>query len=373
MLAGPVQIAKRPRTSIDYGFGGEMVDYSIGPSWDNLFGEDLIIPASNINGYEGINWNMSFGDMENLLCNVDGYDFENNLLMNNVILPESPSIGKRKRSVATLEILNNWNVDYQKSCPVPVLPWIPQAVITNTVPSTHTVIDSSAMFQLMVEPKEIQRKSYMNENRYLLPNPLVVQIKEEHAEYLQNTIPSVSVTLVNLEGVELTGLKKAELHGVLAQKMVGTRAQFMLKILDTAEGTKFRLRFTIDYELNGIKNQGIILSRPFMVYSNKRKTVKSHPIITAIKSTQGSFSRETEVWIKGTNFFKNMMVSFGDLPGKVLEVEDGLITVIAPARPDLNTTTTVSVKVFNRYPKSTISSQDDFTFVYGSSEKPDSL
>jgi hypothetical protein len=92
-----------------------------------------------------------------------------------------------------------------------------------------------------------------------------------------------------------------------------------LQILETSEGTLFRLMFVVTYTLDGVGQvEEKILSRPFQVYSNKKKNIKGKfigliqrlvtecceekPLVFDMKPNQGPATAETEVWIKGRGF-----------------------------------------------------------------------
>jgi hypothetical protein len=57
-------------------------------------------------------------------------------------------------------------------------------------------------------------------------------------------------------------------------------------------------------------------------------------------------------------------VSFGDKVGKVMETSDNLLTVLAPARYDLLSDTTVPVVVSNKYPHEVMSADKRLSFLY---------
>lgn len=67
----------------------------------------------------------------------------------------------------------------------------------------------------------------------------------------------------------------------------------------------FRLMFTITFTLDGVGScEEKIMSRPFQVYSNRKKNVKGQekPTVIDIKPKEGSSAQETEMWIKGRGF-----------------------------------------------------------------------
>ena len=65
---------------------------------------------------------------------------------------------------------------------------------------------------------------------------------------------------------------------------------FSLKVLDTSEGDVFRLLFTVDYTMERIgTRREKILSRPFTVNSNRRKSMKGTDIRKLFFSLQFVF------------------------------------------------------------------------------------
>jgi len=228
-------------------------------------------------------------------------------------------------------------------------------------------------FVLLEQPNVRQRKSYKNENRYVLPNPLTICAREEGpGEKLPRVIDGVvTVSLVGAEGQDLPVAKTSILEspeGGLTQTLDSNlSAHFSLKVLDTSEGTMFRLLFTASFTLEGIGScEEKIMSRPFQVYSNRKKHVKGQekPSVIDIKPKEGPSAQETEIWIKGRGFSDRVVVSFGDKIGRIVETTENLLTVCAPARFDLVADTPVQVIVSNKYPHELFSADKKFTFVY---------
>jgi len=181
----------------------------------------------------------------------------------------------------------------------------------------------------------------------------------------------VSVSLVNGEGQELSSVKPNLLEspdGGLSQHLDSNlSAHFSLKILDTSEGTMFRLLFTINYTVDGLGQlEEKIMSRPFQVYSNRKKNVKGQerPVVADIKPNHGVANQETEVWIKGRGFSDRVIIYFGDKPGRIIEATENLLTVVAPQRFDIMHDTPVQVIVSNKYPHDQLSADKKVTFVY---------
>jgi len=219
-----------------------------------------------------------------------------------------------------------------------------------------------------------QRKSYKNENRYVLPNPLTICARDEAiGEKLPRIIDGqVMCVLVNSEGGELPNNKANILEapeGGLTQHLDSNMsAHFSLKILDTSEGTMFRLLFTMIYNLEGIGPcEEKILSRPFQVYSNRKKNPKGQekPTVIDIKPKEGPALQETEVWIKGRGFSdRAVIVQFGDKIGRIVETTDNLLTVMAPQRFDLVSDTPVAVIVSNKSTHDLLSADKKPSFIY---------
>jgi len=245
----------------------------------------------------------------------------------------------------------------------------------SNVPLTAPVLTPQLLnvrFLLQEQPNMRQRKSYRNENRYLLPNPMTVCCRDVAPEENLPTIieGKVSVQLVSAGGEEIPSAKQNILdcpEGGLTQPLdQGLKARFSLKVLETSEGTMFRLLFSVVYRVEG----GIgsceekILSTPFQVSANIKKNVKELPSVFEMKPKEGLAATETEVWIKGQGFSDRVVVAFGDKLGKIIETTDNLITVQAPARPDFVTGTTVSVVVSNKYSNETLSAEKLLAFIY---------
>lgn len=147
------------------------------------------------------------------------------------------------------------------------------------------------------------------------------------------------------------------------------------KILDTSEGTLFRLCFTVVYNVEGI---GVceekVLSRPFQVYSNRKKSKagtlsprglsREQPVVIDIKPNEGIATEETEVWIKGRGFSETVSVLFGDKPGTVTEQAHNFISVLAPPSYGVVSDTPVPVVVINKYGQEGLEAEKRATYTY---------
>jgi len=108
-------------------------------------------------------------------------------------------------------------------------------------PSESTPPGSSLepMFHLVHQPHEKQRKSYSRENRCLLPNPLVVKLKDQR-ECRKIEKGGVYARLVYENKEDLEASKKV-LDGELMKPLDSEcKAQFSLKVNDTSESRKYR-------------------------------------------------------------------------------------------------------------------------------------
>jgi len=69
-----------------------------------------------------------------------------------------------------------------------------------------------------------------------------------------------------------------------------------------------------------------------------------------LKPEEGSFLKETEIWIKGSNFTDNIAVTIGGHLSKIIDIKPNLITCLSPVRPDLEQKSiTVDVVVSCRF------------------------
>jgi len=250
---------------------------------------------------------------------------------------------------------------------------------TSSTPAANifSSTEGTGMFMLLEQPNEVQRKSYKNENRCLLPNPLTICQKEFLPEDKRGQVPvdgSVTVSLVDQDGEEL-GPNKAHMLDSIERSTTqpldeNLSAQFSLKIMETSEGNMVRLLFTVRYRLKSLGQcEEKILSRPFVVYSNRKKHVKvspdkEKPVLVDVKPQRGEFNRDTEVWIKGRGFSDKVAVTFGDKTAKVVDTSENLITVLAPQRDDITRDTTVDITVSNKFARELYSSEKKLSFTY---------
>lgn len=206
-------------------------------------------------------------------------------------------------------------------------------------------------FELLYQPNEKQRKSYKNENRYILPNPLTIVLsklmKEKKVKIDKGT---VNVSLLYDTGEELEENREHILDGVKTRSLdKEKKAQFHLKVVETSDRNRFRLQFLVRFWINKVEHVEKIISHCFRVTSNKKSASIERPRPFAIKPAYGPTNGETEVWIRGKLFTDraNTSVTFGGKEAKVIETEDNILVCYAPVRDDLQEDTMVEVKVTN--------------------------
>jgi hypothetical protein len=122
-------------------------------------------------------------------------------------------------------------------------------------------------FEIPVQPKEKQRKSYKNENRYLTPNPMSVKFTGDGP----SPAATVEVMLADENCTPLDASRQAELVGE-RQRPLGSDgvAPFSLKMYDTSRNEWVRLLFVVRFA-DSQANQWICTSR-FRVDTNVKRS-----------------------------------------------------------------------------------------------------
>jgi len=181
-------------------------------------------------------------------------------------------------------------------------------------------------FKLLAEPNEQQRKSYWNENRCLLPKPLTICPCETNLPVVSKGIVHVKLVREDLSDLESTkaNILRGDNNEVLNNQQ---SAEFTLKVSDTSDGSKFRLAFTINYQLEETPNvdyEDFVISRPFVVSSNKKeystKTAEKDRVFR-ITPNRGPNDKLTCVRIEGKNMqgCKDLTVLFGETPSPSIQ------------------------------------------------------
>jgi len=228
-----------------------------------------------------------------------------------------------------------------------------------------------ARFAMREQPKPKQRKSYKNENRYLLPNPTQVVLTEA-AKGQGTWVTKAMCTVKLLDGLgnrlaRQTGYYLEDVEGSLTKEMDLAHGafDFSLKVRQNSGPEKFRLCFSINYGTSdGQSHKEKLISSPFLVQSNKSFFSKD-PKVRAIHPSVGINLRPNELWIKGRDFNeKGVCVKIDGVEALVTEIQPNFIVVMTPPRVDLNATRTVSVSVANVFKQKVVASEQELEYTY---------
>jgi len=234
------------------------------------------------------------------------------------------------------------------------------------------IIISNHVFELDKQPNEKQRKSYKNENRFILPNALTIQRKRNiQPQLIQNA--SVLVGLCFENGEQLDAMSYIEGELVQTIDKHSGKAHFSLKMLEVSEPRKFRLFFDVKYFIYENAHYDRIITFPFMVSSNRKKFLIEQPLVFKINPTQGMCNEETEVWIKGLAFTERgtTHITFGGKSAKISETDDNLLMCYAPPIGNIEEDLVVLVEVMNTHPnKGELIATYKPLFTYLSEERP---
>jgi len=227
-------------------------------------------------------------------------------------------------------------------------------------------------FMLREQPKPKQRKSYRNENRYLLPNPTSVILTEEAKDRMGPSIAASSCTVTLLDG-NGNRLPRQVSHYIentdgnlkIHMEPPATSFEYTLKVRQNSGPDKFMLCFHVQYDLtDGTSHQETILSTPFLVQSNKSFFSKD-PKLTSIQPPMGLNDRPNEVWIKGRDFNeKGVSVRVDGVDATVIEVQPNLIVILTPARQDIHSDRRVTVNVCNMFKHKKVHSEQELDYIY---------
>lgn len=236
-----------------------------------------------------------------------------------------------------------------------------QACQSNPIAShgiTSTVITPLAMaastvtnFRITREPHDVQRKSYKNEKRYLVPKPIVVSWVGPADADVRGT---VDVSLANEDGSDLPPSVQDALEGTKrkAINIEDKTASFSLIMRSVSGDSKLRLRFVVTYKVGEKTSTEILFSLPFKVESNRKKMVTERPQALSIKPKEGLAACAEEVWVWGAKFSDkgSVRVKFGDVFAVVTRSDGNILECAAPPRMDFRESTTVPVMIGNAHP-----------------------
>lgn len=225
-------------------------------------------------------------------------------------------------------------------------------MITSTVVTPLAMAASTVTnFRITREPHDIQRKSYKNEKRYLVPKPIVVSWVGPADADVSGT---VEVSLANEDGSALPPSAQDALEGTKRKVLNGEdkTASFSLIMRSVSGDSKLRLRFVVSYKTSDKMCTEILFSLPFKVESNRKKMVTERPQALSIKPKEGLATCAEEVWLWGAKFSDkgSVRVKFGDVFAMVTRSDGNILECAAPPRMDFRESTTVPVMIGNAHP-----------------------
>jgi len=223
-------------------------------------------------------------------------------------------------------------------------------------------------FYLQKHPNPFQRKCYANENRYLLPHPLVIV----HSSTQSLQWWRVTALLGAKDGetldkqsngreyhylVDPSGLKKMN-------RPMDISCEFSLRLLSQSALRRFTLIFYIKYmtETGGVYREKLI-SEPFELQSNKI-FVGAEPQVETVTPWQGSHTSTTEVTIKGSDFSRKVSVHLDGREIPVIRFANTFVVVQIPPQPALQVTTTMQLLLINHFKKQKVPARSTQEFTY---------
>ncbi|KAH3761020.1 hypothetical protein Pelo_7181 [Pelomyxa schiedti] len=220
------------------------------------------------------------------------------------------------------------------------------AVSNNAPPSIQP-----ARFRIIQEPYDIQRKSYKNENRYILPNPIIVAWAGSTEDTVTGT---VEVYLATETGEEMSPEWQEILDTPAKCKPLDEdkRASFALRMLATSGDLKFRLLFKVKYNLGAGDLTERLVSTCYRVESNRKKCPLERPKVWQLDPAEGYASQDVPVCIWGSKLGdKNCMkVLFGSQEATIKSVGTNHLECTVPAQ-QLIRDMPVRVNVANLHPQ----------------------
>lgn len=154
----------------------------------------------------------------------------------------------------------------------------------------ETNINSNSRFTIVDEPSSYQRVSYRNEPRFLVPNPIVVKLKDSNDGFKLPKIlcGSALACLVDSNGKDLSYLSCEK--GLSQELDENLQASFPLKVHQTSVGKLFRLVFRIRYTACRARQE------------ESSRSPGASPGSILITSHDNSREEEAEAIEVGTNF-----------------------------------------------------------------------
>jgi len=202
---------------------------------------------------------------------------------------------------------------------------------------TLQIVKTGFRFELKNQPNQKQERGPLNQQRYLLPNPITIGLGDSNPGDPSFVSGRVKVSLADSQGK----LMKDDIHVLicadnLMERPLSTHgsANFPLLIrASTEHSNMFKLVFTVNYRLQGIDItfEEVIQSRTFVVYT-KRGNSGVIPLVMGLMPLEGQGG--TELWIKGSGFRKDKVrVSIGGVAAIVVETLPTVLTATVPQLP----------------------------------------
>ncbi|PRP84657.1 hypothetical protein PROFUN_07907 [Planoprotostelium fungivorum] len=199
------------------------------------------------------------------------FDTEEPMVVSEFVLPETKSFPKpRPKRVIPPPFDYSSDEDNvtQETIPTSVMEDVQSEEEDSSPMEQIAIKKEDNIFELSAQPRSVQRRCYLKENRYVMPNPLVVRCKDE-ALVSHGT---VNVQLVDAETLEpIVGTEDKpvmEVNNGNTNKNHLNRGivDFTVKILVTSGRIQFRFLFTVQYYASSNPtelNEQKILSDPF--------------------------------------------------------------------------------------------------------------
>jgi len=223
-------------------------------------------------------------------------------------------------------------------------------------------------FYLQKHPNPFQRKCYANENRYLLPHPLIIV----HSSSQSLQWWRVTALLAAKDGEALDKYSTGREYHYLVDpsglkrmnRPMDISCEFSLRLLSQSALRKFTLIFYIKYMTDAGKiSREKVVSEPFELQSNKI-FVGAEPQVETVTPWQGSHTSTTEVTIKGSDFSRKVSVHLDGKEIPVIRLANTFVVVQVPAQPTLQATTTMQLLLINHFKKQKVAARSTQEFTY---------
>jgi hypothetical protein len=159
------------------------------------------------------------------------------------------------------------------------------------------------IFKIAVQPNPKQRKSYLSEKRYLLPNPIVIELGDSFKKEINSIVHGHVYTTLHTADGELANQNSLKVIQPFKLDIL-MRAHMPIKIISNSPHGGYYLLFRITYKkIDGRTYYEVIRTISFEVKSNKTIKLLSgkKPTISAISRSEGNSQISQDVWFSGDN------------------------------------------------------------------------